>query len=246
MKLIVTGAKGKMGGLVIENATVQGHEIVAKVDPYYDKTQANEYRSIEEVTAEADCIVDFSFHTAAPEIAAYAQKKGIPVLFATTGFTAEEKEAIRSASESVAVFNSSNLSLGIAALCNTIGKVVALFPDADIEIVETHHNRKADAPSGTAIMLFNAIQKSRPQAVRADGRSGMCKRSKDEVGIQAVRMGNIVGIHEVKICTNEECITLRHDAFDRGMFAKGALVAAAFLVGKGAGFYDMNDVLQAD
>lgn len=135
------------------------------------------------------------------------------------------------------------MSLGIAVLCRLAREAAAFFPDADIEIVETHHNRKVDAPSGTALMLFDAVKEVRPQAVANCGRSGECKRSKDEIGISSLRMGSVVGIHEVHIHAGPQCLTLRHEAVNRAMFADGAVDAARFLVGKQPGLYNMNDLL---
>ena len=124
-------------------------------------------------------------------------------------------------------------------------RAAAFFPDADIEIVETHHTRKVDAPSGTAHMLFNAIKEVRPEAVANCGRSGEGKRAKEEIGISALRLGNVVGIHEVHICTANQTLTLRHEAGNRGMLAEGAVEAARFLMGKPRGMYNMESILQA-
>ena len=244
MKVIITGAKGKMGGLVKDAVTELGHTVYALVDGFFDKTEDNRYQNISDVPFGADVIIDFSFHTAVPAICDYAVKSNTPVVIATTGLTEDELACIKNASNSVATFRSGNYSLGIATLVNVVKKVVATFPDADIEIVETHHNRKADAPSGTAEMLFEAVKYARPNAVRVDGRSGMCKRDKNDVGINAIRMGNIVGVHEVKICTENECLTLKHEAFDRAMFARGAIMAAEFLAGKKASLYNMDDLFK--
>jgi 4-hydroxy-tetrahydrodipicolinate reductase len=136
------------------------------------------------------------------------------------------------------------MSVGIATLCDAVKRVVSVFPDADVEIVETHHNRKLAAPSGTALMLFDAVKEVRPEAEALCGRSGHGKRTYNEVGISALRMGNIVGIHEVAICTDNERITLKHEAFDRALFADGAVKAAEYLVGKPAGFYNMKHMFQ--
>lgn len=245
MKVIITGAKGKMGGLVAQAVTDAGHEIYALCDGFFDlPIDGNKYKNIADVPFGADVIIDFSFHTAVPAICEYAVKSNTPAVIATTGLTEEELNCVKDASKSVAVFRSGNYSLGIATLVNVVKKVVATFEDADIEIIETHHNRKADAPSGTAEMLFDAVKEARPSVTRVDGRSGMCKRTKDEVGINSIRMGNIVGVHEVKICTENECITLKHEAFDRAMFARGAVKASEFLVNKSPALYDMNDLLQ--
>ena len=125
-------------------------------------------------------------------------------------------------------------------------QTAAMFPDADIEILEVHHNRKVDAPSGTAHMLFEAVKEARPQATEHCGRAGEGKREKQEIGISSLRMGNVVGIHEVHICTPSQTLTLRHEAANRAMFADGAVAAARFMVGKGAGLYNMEDFLGAE
>ena len=136
------------------------------------------------------------------------------------------------------------MSLGIALLCQLTRQTVALFPDADVEIVEIHHNRKVDAPSGTARMLFDAVKEARPDAIEHDGRSGECKREKNEVGISSLRMGNVVGVHEVYVCTPSQTITLRHEVHNRAMLAEGGVEAARFMVGKPAGMYNMKDLLK--
>ena len=146
--------------------------------------------------------------------------------------------------QSIPVFLAANYSLGIATLTDLVKRAAALYPDGEIEIVEQHHDRKLDAPSGTALALFSAVKEVRPAAEANCGRSGQGKRTKDEVGIHAIRMGNIVGVHEVMIGTQNERITLKHEAFSRGVFAEGSIRAAAFLVGKPAGMYDMKDLLE--
>ena len=122
-------------------------------------------------------------------------------------------------------------------------QAAAAFPEADIEILEIHHNRKVDAPSGTAHMLFRAVKQVRPNAVEHCGRSGECKRTKEEIGISSLRMGNVVGVHEIHICTSSQTLTLRHEAHNRSMFADGAVEAARFVLGKPAGLYDMESLL---
>ncbi|MBP5173931.1 MAG: 4-hydroxy-tetrahydrodipicolinate reductase, partial [Clostridia bacterium] len=157
----------------------------------------------------------------------------------------EELEAVKEAAGSVAVFRSANMSLGVALLAGLAKKAAALMPDADVEIVETHHNRKLDAPSGTALMLAEEIKKARDGASVTCGRSGMSPRKKGEIGISSVRRGNIVGIHEIIFSTGTESITLKHEAHDRALFADGALSAARFLAGKPAGLYGMSDLVAA-
>ena len=244
MKIILLGAKGIMGGHVITAANKSGYEISSYVDVKCDPNALNEYTKIADVKEKADVIVDFSFHGVVGEILDYAVATSTPVVIATTGHTDEEKELIVKASEKTAVFYSGNMSVGIATLCDVVKKVVSMFPDADVEIIETHHTRKLDAPSGTAKMLFSAIQDVRKDAYANYGRSGLCKREKNEVGINSIRVGNIVGIHEVVVGTASEQITLKHEAYDRALFADGAIKAAEFMVGKGAGLYTMEELLK--
>ena len=150
---------------------------------------------------------------------------------------------ITAAAEEIPVFFSGNMSLGIAVLCRLAKQAAAAFPDADIEIVEVHHTRKVDAPSGTALMLFNAIKEVRPEAVANCGRAGEGKRTKEEIGISALRLGNVVGIHEIHIHTGNQSLTLKHESGSRAMLADGAADAARFMVGKGKGLYNMESML---
>ena len=138
------------------------------------------------------------------------------------------------------------MSLGIALLCELAKTAAAAMPEAEIEIIEKHHNRKLDAPSGTALMLADAVKTVRPAAYNNLGRSGHGKRTPDEIGIHAIRMGNIVGDHEVIIGTNNQTITLKHEAHNRALFAEGALAAAEFLTKQSAGLYDMKSIVSSD
>ena len=191
----------------------------------------------------ADVVIDFSHHTAIADVLAYAKQIGAAAVIGTTGHTSEEKALIFAAAEEIPVFYAGNVSLGIAVLCRLVKQAAAFFPDADIEIVEVHHTRKVDAPSGTAHMLFNAIKEIRPNAVENCGRSGEGKRTKDEIGISALRMGNVVGVHEVHIHTANQSLTLKHESGSRAMLADGAVDAARFMVGKPKGLYDMESIL---
>lgn len=236
MRVILTGAAGRMGQNVcsLNNITV-----TEKVDPTLD------IKSISQCTGEgAQGIIDFSHHTAAPEICRFAVEHSLPVVIATTGHTPQELEMIADAAKSVPVFHSANMSLGVATLCALAKKAAAAFPDADIEIVECHHNRKLDAPSGTALMLAREISEVREDAQLVFGRSGQAKREKNEIGVHALRMGNIVGEHTVMISTDTQRITLKHEAMDRKLFAEGAASAMEFLMGCTAGLYDMKDMVE--
>ena len=244
MRIILVGYEGHMGREVRACAErTENCEIVAGVDPMIPASGDICKKSFAECTAEADVIIDFSHHSMTCDLMDFAEANGLPVVLATTGQTEEEKERIREAETKIPVFLAANYSLGIATLTDLVKRAAALYPDGEIEIVEQHHNRKLDAPSGTALALFNAIREVRPSAEADCGRFGQGKRRKDDVGIHAVRMGNIVGIHEVMIGTQNERITLKHEAFSRGVFAEGALKAAAFLAGKKPGHYDMKDLL---
>ena len=244
MKIILCGYAGHMGREVQACAArAAGCEIVAGVDPMAEPEGVC-VRGFDECAAEADVIIDFSHHSMTNALLDFAEKRNLPVVLATTGQTEEEKARIRAAAERIPIFLAANYSLGIAVLTDLVKRAAALYPDGEIEIVEQHHDRKLDAPSGTALSLFNAVKDVRPGATANMGRSGQGKRTPDEVGIHAIRMGNIVGVHEVMIGTQNERITLKHEAFSRGVFAEGSLKAASFIAGKKPGIYDMKDLLK--
>ena len=238
MKTIVCGANGAMGKLICQRLT---GELAGMVSLDGENGVPPTFEALGKVDAEV--IIDFSHHSAVGDVMEYAKQNGCAVVVGTTGHTEEEKAVIYAAAKEIPVFYSGNMSLGIAVLCRLAQQAVACFPEADVEIVEVHHNRKVDAPSGTAKMLFNAVKAARPDAVEHCGRAGEGKREKNEVGIASLRMGNVVGIHEVHICTASQTLTLRHEAADRGMFADGAVEAARYLCGKAPGLYDMNGML---
>lgn len=239
MNIIINGAGGRMGRAL--RAMCQN--VAAMVDPFVK--EEGMLSSLWEFQGEADCIVDFSNHAGTNELLAYAVEREIPVVICTTGHTAEELAAIEEASKQIAIFRSGNMSLGIAVLGRLVKDAVKMFPDADIEIVESHHNQKLDVPSGTALMLAHAAQESRPEAYLLVGRHENGKRDKKEIGIHSLRMGNTVGIHEVIINTGTQILTLKHEAQDRSLFAEGALAAAEFMVGKAPGLYNMDDIVGA-
>ena len=239
MRAIVCGANGAMGKLI---CGLLGEEVVGKVSLDGENGVPKTFAELGRV--EADVLIDFSHHTAVAEVLSYAKAVGCAAVIGTTGHTGEEKTLIYEAAKEIPVFYSGNMSLGIAVLCRLARQAAAMFPDADIEILEVHHNRKVDAPSGTAHMLFNAIREVRPDAVEACGRAGEGKRKKNEIGVASLRMGNVVGVHEVHICTPSQTLTLRHEAGNRGMLAEGAVDAARFMVGKPLGFYNMDNMLE--
>ncbi len=240
MRAVLCGANGAMGTLI---RGILGDEVVGKVSIDGENAVAKTFDQLPPL--DVDVVIDFSYHTAVTEVLSYAKAQGCAAVIGTTGHTPEEKALITAAAKEIPVFFSGNMSMGIAVLCRLAAQAAACFPEADIEIVETHHNRKADAPSGTAHMLFEAIHAVRPDAVEHCGRAGYGKREPKEIGISSLRMGGVVGIHEVHICTQNQILTLRHESVTRGMLADGAVEAARFILGKPAGLYTMHSLLEA-
>ena len=238
MKAVIYGANGAMGQLICGKL---GDEVVGRVSIGGGNGAAKSFDELGIV--DADVVVDFSHHSAVSEVMAYAKKIGAAAVIGTTGHTEAEKALVYEAAKEIPVFFSGNMSLGITVMCRLAKEAAKYFPDADIEIVEAHHNRKVDAPSGTALMLFDALKEVRPNAVANCGRTGECKRTKDEVGISSLRLGSVVGTHEVILHTGSQQITLKHEAITRAMFADGAVDAARFMLGKPAGLYNMESML---
>lgn len=222
-----------------------GAELIAQVSPELTSDPVNAvYTSLDEFTGQAEVVIDFSNHLSTETLLTYCTEKKIPVVIATTGQTEAEQELIDAAAETIPVFFAANMSVGIAVLADIARKAAAAFPEADIEIIERHHNRKLDVPSGTALTLANAIRDVRSNAVFNIGRHENGKRTVEEIGIHSLRYGNEVGTHEIIISNGNETITLKHEAENRALFAEGALKAAAFLCGKSAGLYNMEDMLK--
>lgn len=242
MKIIINGAAGYMGAEVLK-IIEKGSRGAALA--YAADREGTGYMPITSYTGAADVIIDFSHHSATAEVCKYASEHKIPLVLCTTGQTEDELDLIDTASKSIPLFRSGNMSLGIALLIELAKKTAAAMPDADIEIIESHHNRKEDAPSGTALMIAEAIREVRGEVPLKCGRSGHEKRKCGEIGIHAIRAGNIVGIHEVIVCTDNQSITLKHEAYNRALFAEGAVAAAEFLCTvREAGIYNMYDMLK--
>ena len=241
MNIILYGAGGRMGKEVISLVSLsEADTIVAKVDKI---AEGCEYSSLSDFSGEADVIIDFSHHTLTAEVIAYAIARELPLVLCTTGHTEEEKALIFEAAKSIPVFYSANMSLGVATLCQLARRTAELFPDADIEIVEAHHNRKLDAPSGTALMIADTIKEVRPEAKYVFGRHGMAKRAPEEIGIHSLRCGNEPGMHEVIISTDYQTLSLKHNAESRAVFAEGAVSAARFIMNRCAGHYNMYSLV---
>ena len=240
MKVIINGYDGAMGTILANLiAKLDDMEVVAGITP----TGATEYLNPSDYQGPADILIDFSHHACTQELMDYLVARGLPAVVCTTGQTEEEMAMIAKAAESVPIFKSANMSVGVALVAKVVQEVAAKFGNCEVEILEAHHNRKVDAPSGTAIILADAVRKARPELHDNVGRAGHAKRQPDEIGISSIRMGNIVGMHEVMFGTNNQTITIKHEAHDRALFADGAIDAARFLVGKPAGFYNMDDLL---
>ena len=251
INILLTGCNGRMGNAVaISCANGTDCPLVAGVDVSGGKSCSDfpVHLSVDDFTGDCDVIIDFSHHTATEGLLNYAINKNLPIVLATTGHTAEETEAIKKASKIIPVFYSRNMSLGINLLIALAKKACAsLGEDFDIEIIEKHHNQKLDAPSGTALMIADALKETRNcETEYVYNRQPLHqKRSNTEIGIHAVRGGTIVGEHEVLFAGKDETVTLSHSASSRNVFAEGALRAARFMVGKPAGLYNMNDIVDS-
>ena len=248
-KVVMHGCNGHMGRVITDLCKADSEvSIVAGVDKF--QGIENEYPvfdSISDVDVDFDVIIDFSNAAAVDDLLAYCESNNKPVVLCTTGLSDDMINHVDSASKKVAVLRSANMSLGINTLFDLCKKATQVFADAgyDIEIVEKHHNQKLDAPSGTALALADACNEALDEKYeycygRADRRE---KRPKNEIGISAVRGGNIVGEHEVIFAGLDEVITIEHTAYSKSVFAKGAVEAAKFLAGKPAGLYDMKQVI---
>ncbi len=223
--------------LVEEDTSFQ---LIAKVDKAGGE---GVYANLDEVSQKADVLIDFSNHVAIEEIMKYCTEKSLPVVVATTGYTPEETELIIKASEKIPVFFSANMSVGVALLARLVKQAAAIFRGCDVEIIEKHHNRKVDAPSGTALLLADTVKEERPDAEYVYGRGQNGKRETNEIGIHALRMGNVVGEHEVIFSTESQTISLKHEAHDRALFAEGAIAAAKYLANQSTGLYKMEHLL---
>ena len=251
IKVALNGICGKMGralsGVI---ASREDMEVVYGIDPFVDSVSAPGvpvYREPAEVPADAaaDVLIDFSHFSAVPGILEFCVSRALPVVVCTTGLSDEAKELLKNASAEIPVFYSANMSPGVSLVKYLARKAAAfLGEDYDVEIVEMHHNQKLDAPSGTALAIADAINEEaggRYEYVY-DRHGRLAKRNKAEIGISAVRGGNIVGDHQIIFAGNNENIVISHHAASRSVFADGAVKAAIFLIGKNPGLYDMEDL----
>ncbi|MCR4785825.1 MAG: 4-hydroxy-tetrahydrodipicolinate reductase [Lachnospiraceae bacterium] len=249
IRIIICGCNGHMGQTVTRIAGErEDTEVVAGIDKY--KGVENKYPVYDELSecdVKADAVIDFSAPAALTGLLEYGRKTGTPLIICSTGYTKEQIAEIDAASKEVAILRSANMSLGVNVLAKLITQAVKELAPAgfDVEIVEKHHNLKKDAPSGTALYLADAVNEG------ADGRYRYVydrsqrseKRPQDEIGISAVRGGNIPGDHDVIFAGEDEVVTFSHRAYSKAVFARGAVQAAVYMCGKGPGMYSMQDVI---
>ncbi len=251
MKIIIFGIGGRLGNAVYDIAQKENVEVVAGIDACADKLSfpVPVYSSIKDCKEKADALIDFSRPTSLNDILDYIVSTNTPAVLCTTGYTAEQQALIDETSRKVPVFQSSNMSIGINLLINLVKKATQFLSDGyDIEIIEQHHNRKVDAPSGTALSIASAINSARDEKLDyVYGRSPSSgKRKPNEIGIHSIRGGNIVGEHDVKFISDEEIITISHSAQSRSVFAVGAIRAAKFIKDLIPGKYNMDDLISKE
>lgn len=248
LKIIMHGCNGAMGQVITKLAAEDPEaEIVAGIDRNGKENTYPVFTSCEACDIEADVIIDFSVAAAVDGVLAYAVERKLPLVLCTTGMSEQQLAEVEKASQVIPVLRSANMSLGV----NTVFKLAAIAAQIlgesgyDIEIVEKHHNKKMDAPSGTALAIADAINQAMNERYnyKLDRSAERAKRGVNEIGIQAVRGGTIVGEHEVLYCGPDEVIEIRHTAYSKAIFGKGAIQAAAFLKGKAPGMYRMSDVI---
>lgn len=246
LEIMVNGCSGKMGQIVCD-LVEQNENLVLKCG--FDKNVTGEFAfpvfdKIEDISEKPDVIIDFSVPVATFTILNYAIKNHVPVVIATTGFTVEEEEKIKEYSKKIPIFKSANMSYDIMIMKKLVQLLAPLLKDTDIEITETHHNRKIDSPSGTAQMLADSINNSLGYTLhceynRHDKRE---KRRKNEIGMNSIRGGNIVGEHVVQFFGEFETFELKHSTYSRNVFAEGALKASKWIVNQQNGLYSMEDM----
>ena len=242
-RLIVSGACGRMGRMIAKEAPGVGFSVVAGIDSQgCSDTGFPVFPVIDACDVPADVLIDFSSPRALWQLLAYAQAHKLPCVLGTTGYTSDDMRRIDEAAAHIAVFQSSNMSVGVYVLKTLAAQAKAMLPGFDVEIVEKHHNKKADAPSGTALTLFDALKNA--DSLPVFGREGsQTQRLPRDIGLHAVRGGTVAGEHEVGFYGNNESLLLTHSAQSRHIFALGALQAARFIMDHPAGRYGMAQMI---
>ena len=248
LKILLSGCGGAMGRMIAKLISEKENVcIAAGVDMFPPKdTDFPVFESYDACDVPCDVIIDFSHPDALIPLLSYAVGKNLPAVLCTTGLSDAQTEEIKAASKKTALFKSANMSLGVNLLTGLLKQAAVFLKGFDIEIIEKHHNKKVDAPSGTALMLAEGINEALGgEKEFKHGRHGTdTKRQQNEIGIHAVRGGTIVGEHQVHFIGPDEIIEIRHTALSKAVFAEGAIHAAEFIAGKPAGMYDMQDMLK--
>lgn len=247
VKILISGILGRMGKAVQEISNERKEiNLIAGVDKMAKglNYEVPVYNDFDSLSKEVEVIIDFSHFSLIDEILQYSISKKLPLVLCTTGFTPEMGEKIKKASEKIAIFKSGNMSIGINWISNLVKQSAKNLNNFDIEIIEKHHNQKLDSPSGTALMIRDAVLESKPTYKSVNGREGnLNKRKENEIGIHAVRGGGIIGEHSAIFASTEEVIEIKHSAISRRVFAHGAIEAAIFMKDKEKGLYNMNNLL---
>ena len=246
LKVIVNGCLGKMGK-VLARCVQEDSELELVCGASFNPTESPDYKiysKMADVEERADVLIDFSHHSALDDVLSYALNTKTPLVIATTGYNDEELSKIKEASKVIPVFLSFNMSLGVNVLLKLVKEATKALSNFDIEVIEKHHNKKVDAPSGTAVMIANAVKEVLPTIEYNYGRYGReAKRTDNEIGIHAIRGGTIVGEHNVIYAGHDEVVELKHIAQSKDIFAKGAIAAAKYLVNQNPGYYNMDNML---
>jgi len=246
IKVLINGCNGKMGKvLAAQIDESENIEVICGVDREIINNTFPVFTNIESINVIPDIIIDFSIPEATFNILEYARKNKIPTVIATTGFSEEQNHKIEKLSEEFPIFKSANMSYEINLMTKLVSELAQKLTDSDIEIVETHHNRKIDSPSGTALLLADSINKSLNNEMHYETNraSKRQKRDKKEIGISSIRGGTEVGKHSVIFFGNNESLEITHSVNSRAVFANGAIKAARFLINKQNGLYNMNDLI---
>lgn len=247
MNVLINGINGKMGHVLLEEINkLDNMTVAAGVSNSSSELNIPVYTDPKDIKEDIDVIIDFSTVEGSLNILKYASNKKIPTVIATTGFNKEEQNKILEYSKTIPVFQSSNMSFEINIMCDMVAKLAKQLTNSDIEIVETHHRNKVDAPSGTALMLANSINENNEYDYMYDRHSVKQKRKDKEIGIHSIRGGTEVGKHTVYFFGDNESFEITHTVNSRSIFAKGAIKAALFLVNKKDGFYNMKDLIKED
>ena len=249
INVMLTGCNGKMGAAL---SGLLANDAEAKVGCGFDRNTTSNfgypvYDNLDDVNEKVDVVIDFSHPSCLSSVLGYCKKNNVPVVVATTGLSDEQKMDVENLSKSVPVFFTFNMSLGINLLVNLVKKATSILEDNfDVEIIEKHHNQKIDAPSGTAIMIADAVKATMKNDAELvyDRHSVRQKRAKNEIGMHSLRGGTIVGEHSVIFAGKDEVLELKHEAHSKEVFAVGAIKAAKFLIGKSAGMYDMANLIE--